>query len=195
MSPDDFKEESTQWENPKNFDKNFWHIYVNYRVVNNRKVYKAVIYTKNMNSVLCENLEGLRVSKKLLKIVGIDPSISGNELKEIMGLNPKQYGSFSLPRNRRGHTYLEPKHVFDKDRTYERFPRDVQRVNEGDWRTGEVWTDTFYGGTYLYVGRTPEGKDVVVVLDGNTPYSRVIKQGVINSGDRERISFDQKLFP
>ena len=118
-----------------------------------------------------------------------------SRLAEIMGVDPKKYDKFSVPRF--GHTALDPRELFRGDKTIENFPEGIKSVKKGKYKSGEVWMDNFYEVIYLYIGKTPEGRDVVMDLGGDSPYAGRIEQGVIN-GRRDkdgRIFFDRRLFP
>jgi hypothetical protein len=119
--------------------------------------------------------------------------ISGRDLAKLMGVDPKQYQQFSV--HRFGHSALDPKDIFGDGKIVTNFPEGVKRVARGKYKSGEVWMDTGYEVIYLYIGRTLKGKDVVMELGGDTPYAGTLEQGLINSGGKCRIFFDQKLFP
>jgi len=123
--------------------------------------------------------------------------ISGKDLAKLIRINPRQYDKFSLPRFGGGHSYLEPREIFSDGKVITNFPVGVERVSRGKYKSGDVWMDTFYDVMSLYIGKTHEGKDLVIRLGGDTPNAGQLEQGVINSEEDEdgRIFFDRKLFP
>ena len=119
--------------------------------------------------------------------------ISGESLATLMGVDAETYRTANIPRF--GHSFLHPSEILTEAKVVEGFPEGVQRATDGKYKSGEVWMDTFYEVMYLYIGKTPEGKDLAIELGGDTPYAGRLEQGVVNSGDEGRIFFDRKLFP
>jgi hypothetical protein len=120
--------------------------------------------------------------------------ITGKDLADVIGVDPRQYESFSLPKTSGEQTYLEPKELFTEKRTIT-IPTVIKRVGDGKWKSGEIWMDTFYEVMYLYIGKTYEGKDLALQLGGDALCRGQLEIGVINSGREDRIFFDKKLFP
>ncbi|MBT3297612.1 hypothetical protein HN385_01705 [archaeon] len=127
-------------------------------------------------------------------MVESDSIISGIDLVQLMDVEVSTYDSIKIPKYAE-HAFLYPRNLFVDSYEITNFPERVMKVIEGEYKTGEIWKDTYYDVIYLYVGKFNEEKDVVINLGGDTGRMGCLEQGVINSGDEGRIFFDKKLFP
>ncbi len=118
-------------------------------------------------------------------------NISGKDIATIMGIDATIYEASDVPNT--SSNYISPIDVLSESNVVENFPEGVQRINSGTgpYYSGEVWRDTWYSTMYLYVGKTPDGKDVSIVLGGDTFEQGQVKHQVINS---EGVFFDERWF-
>ena len=75
------------------------------------------------------------------------------------------------------------------------FPVGIRKISRGKYVSGEVWMDKHFNNIFLYIGKLPNGKDVVMKLGGMSGGEGSIEIGKINKGDARNILFDEKLFP
>ncbi|MGY4884780.1 MAG: hypothetical protein ACP5NZ_04350 [Nanobdellota archaeon] len=76
------------------------------------------------------------------------------------------------------------------------FPKHIMRVNGlGRYKTGEVWVDDRFNIAYLYLGKLPDGRDVVYNLGGETSKWKTVQAGYINKTKKNEIFFDRRVFP
>jgi hypothetical protein len=75
------------------------------------------------------------------------------------------------------------------------FPIGTKKISKGKYVSGEVWRDNHFNTVFLYIGKLPNKKDVVMNLGGMTGSAGSIEIGKINQQDERNIIFDEKLFP
>ena len=133
-------------------------------------------------------------------------TISGKDLTALLGVNPQDYVSLYPNIGRQNycpcmdvglgdcHGMFTVMDALARDEI-PGFPEGTRRSNRGKYKSGEIWLDTFYSLAYLYVGKSPSGRDVALTLGGDTVGAGRIETGRVNKGDGDRIFFNKKVFP
>jgi hypothetical protein len=137
-------------------------------------------------------------------------TITGKDLSSFLGVHPGDYTSLypNRPNNDKGnycpcldlkiggecHGMITVMEVLTKNEIKE-FPEGTAKVNEGEYKSGEVWIDKSYDIAYLYIGQSPKGRDVVLNLGGDTSNQGNIEAGCIDKRLKYILSFDRKVFP
>ncbi len=129
-------------------------------------------------------------------------NVSGKELEEMIGINPEDYvGLYSglgeknycpckdIKIEGRCKGMITVMEAF-KQEEIEGVPLKIKAVREGKYRTGDIYVDNMFDLVYLYLGKSPRGRDVALNLGGG------IEIGNINKNrTRGKLRFDRKVFP
>ena len=134
-------------------------------------------------------------------------TISGKDLCTLLGVRPGDYTSLYPNRAESNycpcidlaiggecHGMLTVMQVLTKNEIKE-FPEGTAKVDDREYRSGEVWIDKSYDIAYLYIGQSPKGRDVVLNLGGDTSNKGNIEVGHIDKRLKYIFSFDKKVFP
>jgi hypothetical protein len=134
-------------------------------------------------------------------------TISGKELSTLLGVQPKDFMVLYPRRKEPGYCpcidlgvkeckgMRKAVNLLTRNEISE-FPYGTARVIDGEYKSGEVWIDEHNNLAYLYIGKSPSGRDVVLNLGGNICVQGNIMVGYINNEKRlEKLYFDKKVFP
>lgn len=120
-------------------------------------------------------------------------NMTGAEFLSLLGVTAIDYKDF--PGVTLGHDSIDLHDYFSQAKAVIPVPKGVERVAEGRFNSGEIWMDTSYDVVYLYIGKLPEGQDVVLNMGGDTGCTGCFEVGIINDeNDDSKIFFDVIIY-
>ena len=121
-------------------------------------------------------------------------TIEGSLLAQKLNIDVSKYP----PLLQAGHGLYQPRELLGKEINRKlsigklHFEK-IKRVENEEYKTGEIWYDSLYEIFYLILGKIDK-KHFVLVLGGDTRSQGLIESGIINQDHDDRIFCDRLVF-